>query len=174
MRLFLAVSLDPAVKQGLCAVRDQLAQAASAGRFTPQDNFHITLAFLGDVPPSRLPAIRKSMDCVHCPPFSLTLNRIGRFRRRGGDIWWMGIDASPELTSLAGQLSNALQAHGFSLEDRPFSPHITLGRQVQLPPEFHRFSTPALQQHVSAFALMQSERRGGRPVYTSIFEKALK
>ena len=64
MRLFLAIDFDPAVKQQLSAVRDRLAQAASAGRFSRQENFHITLAFLGDIPPSRIPAIRSCMEEV--------------------------------------------------------------------------------------------------------------
>ncbi|MGI6013072.1 MAG: RNA 2',3'-cyclic phosphodiesterase [Oscillospiraceae bacterium] len=174
MRLFLAVDLDPFVKQALGDVRDHLAHAASAGRFTHEDNFHITLAFLGDVPPSRIPAIRKSMDSVHCSPFSITLRDLGCFHRQGGDIWWMGLQASPELLSLADQLSNALQQQGFLLEDRHFSPHVTLGRQVRLPKDFRGFIPNVLHQTVSEFCLMQSERINGTLTYTPVLKKTLK
>ena len=174
MRLFLAVDFDPAVKQGLCAVRNQLAQAASAGRFTHRDNFHITLAFLGDIPPSRIHAIRDSMNGINCAPFSITLCDLGRFRQQGGDIWWMGLAESPELRSLADQLSDALRERGFSMEDRRFSPHVTLGRQIRLPREFHRFTLEPLRQTVSELCLMQSERIDGKLTYTPVLKKFLK
>ena len=174
MRLFLALDFDPAVKQQLSAVRDRLAQAASAGRFSRQENFHITLAFLGDIPPSRIPAIRSCMEEVHCAPFSITLRNLGSFRRQGGNIWWMGLEKSPELQSLASQLANALRQRGFSLEDRPFSPHVTLGRQVCLPRNFYRFTPEPIRQTVSALCLMQSERIRGTLTYTPVFKKFLK
>jgi len=174
MRLFLAVEFNPAVKQALCGVRDRLADAAEAGRFTHHDNFHITLAFLGEVPQSRISAIRSCMNRVECAPFSVTLQELGRFRRQGGDIWWMGLGDCPELHALAGQLSDALRAHGFTLEDRRFSPHVTLGRQVVLPRDFRGFTPQPVQQRVTEFCLMQSERVGGRMVYTPLLKKILK
>lgn len=174
MRLFLAVDFSPAVKQALCDARDRLADAATAGRFTHRDNFHITLAFLGEVPPSRVSAIRSCMNSIDCAPFSVTLQELGRFRRQGGDIWWMGLADCPELSALAGQLSDALRQRGFVLEDRRFSPHVTLGRQVILPREFRAFTPEPVKQQVTEFSLMQSERVGGRMVYTPLLKKILK
>lgn len=174
MRLFLAVDFHPAVKQALCGVRDRLADAAESGRFTARENFHITLAFLGEVPPSRISAIRSCMNRVACAPFSITLQELGRFRRQGGDLWWMGLSDCPELRALAEQLSDALRQHGFVLEDRRFSPHVTLGRQVVLPREFRGFTPEPIRQPVTEFCLMQSERVGGKLVYTPLLKKSLK
>ena len=174
MRLFLAVDFHPAVKQALCGVRDRLADTAEAGRFTPRDNFHITLAFLGEVPQSKISAIRSCMNNVSCAPFSVTLRELGRFRRQGGDIWWMGLDDCPELYALADRLGAQLRARGFVLEDRRFSPHVTLGRQVILPPEFRAFAPQPIEQRVTEFCLMQSERVGGKMVYTPLLKKNLK
>ena len=174
MRLFLAIDFDPAVKQALCAIRDQLSDAALSGRFTHQNNFHITLVFLGDIPPSRIAAIRDSMDCIHCAPFSITLRNLGCFHRQGGDLWWIAPEKSSKLTVLANQLSAALQQRGFLLEDRRFYPHVTLGRQIHLPEEFRRFTPNPIHQLITELCLMQSERINGKLTYTPVFKKFLK
>lgn len=174
MRLFLAIDFDPSVKNTLCSIRDRLADAAEAGRFTPRDNFHITLAFLGEVPQSRISAIRSCMNGIECAPFSVTLQELGRFRRQGGDVWWMGLSDCPALYALAEQLAAALRERGFVLEDRRFSPHVTLGRQVVLPRDFRAFSPQPVQQKVREICLMQSERVGGKMVYTPLLKKILK
>jgi 2'-5' RNA ligase len=68
------------------------------------------------------------------------------------------------------QLSESLRGRGFSLENRDYKPHITLGREVILkqPPEFDH---APLSMTVTRISLMKSERIQSRLVYTEIFAK---
>jgi len=63
-------------------------------------------------------------------PFELTFERIGRFERRGGDLWWAGIALTRDLKELQNALSRGMASVGFELDSRPFKPHVTLARQI--------------------------------------------
>jgi 2'-5' RNA ligase len=91
MRLFIAIGFDPSVKDAICAVRDKLGAAAVRGHVTARDNLHLTLAFLGEQPPSRIPAIKQAMEQAKVGAFDIALSGAGRFARREGDIWWIGL-----------------------------------------------------------------------------------
>jgi 2'-5' RNA ligase len=170
MRLFIAILLDEPVKDALCQVRDRLRAAAESGRMTRRENLHLTLAFLGEVPPSRIQAIRRCMEAAAGPAFDLELRGVGRFRRDGGDIWWMGAALPPALLDLSRGLNAGLRDAGFPLEDRELRPHLTLGREIRLPRAFDRaaLEAPALLQPVRRIHLMQSDRVKGVLTYTPL------
>lgn len=79
---------------------------------------------------------------------------------------------NPDLSALAGQVQRAFSQKGFSLEQRPFAAHLTLGRQVLLPQGFdlRAFSKtlPACTMQVERVSLMKSERINGRLTYTEL------
>ena len=175
MRLFIAVLLDDEVKDAICSVRDELETYAKSGRITRRENLHLTLAFLGDTPPSRIAALRRVMAAAASGGFELKFSGIGRFKRRGGDIWWLGTEKSPALTGLAARLEALLRTEGFDLEARDFRPHLTLGREIYMPPEFKAsdIKTAIPVQYVDSIYLMNSERLHGVLTYTPIFGQKL-
>ena len=95
--------------------------------------------------------------------------RSGRFRREGGDIWWLAPADCPELTRLQARLADELRARGFSLEERRFSPHLTLARRVLSRAEPGALLGSAVACPVRDIRLMLSERPGGRLTYTELF-----
>lgn len=175
MRLFVAILLDDPIKTGLCRAIDELKGQAVSGNFTRRENLHLTLAFLGET--GRAEQAKQAMDAVSAGPFALWLAGFGRFERPGGDICWMGIRRCPELEELHRQLTKALRAAGFALEERAFRPHLTLGREVLFAGPFPRGTleqaVPPLEQAVAEIHLMKSERIGGRLTYTSLFRRSL-
>lgn len=101
------------------------------GRMPPRANLHLTLAFLGAVMPVRQGALAALAATVAAgaAPFSLTLDRIGCWRRQG--IVWAGShDVPAALRVLAGRLDEGLRASGFATERRTFKPHVTLLRDA--------------------------------------------
>ena len=173
MRLFVAVNFEPVVLDALAGVADALRREEVSGVFTRRENFHLTLAFLGEVP--RPDGAMRAMDRVDAHAFSLGLGGLGRFRREGGDIWWLGVSAPPELGALQRALAKELIREGFSLEERDYRPHLTLGRQVRLERALGRDVFPAVAQvQVSEFCLMRSDRIDGRLTYRKIYTKCLK
>jgi 2'-5' RNA ligase len=175
MRLFIAAGFDDGIKDKICSVRDRLGAAALKGHVTSRDNLHLTLAFLGELPPSRIPAIKKAMENASGPAFDITLSGTGRFSRREGDIWWVGVKMSRELKELQDRLSFELTAAGFSLEDREYRPHLTIARGVALPDGFDKSSLdmPPAVQRTEAVFLMKSERIKGVLTYTPVLSVQL-
>jgi 2'-5' RNA ligase len=96
----------------------------------------VTLRFLGEVDREGAAAVCAALDRLPLPgPISLRLGRGGSFppagggRRRPPSALWIGVDrGAPELARLAGLVDEALAPLGFDRPDKPFAPHLTLGR----------------------------------------------
>jgi 2'-5' RNA ligase len=132
MRLFFG--LDPLAgdKRAIDSWRQRVATAD--GRPVPPANFHLTLAFLGEVDERRLEALCDTVDELALPGAGeLRLDRVGYWPRPG--ILWIGPAApQPALETLAGDLGRAGQAVGAGRERRRFVPHLTLYRGCRVPP----------------------------------------
>jgi 2'-5' RNA ligase len=174
MRLFVAITLDEQIKDEILRVQDELWHNVLQGRRTGRDNLHLTLAFLGEMPSKALGEIRRAMErsIVWIEPFMLKFGDLGRFRRPGGDLWWLGVEKSPSLMTLAGQVQDQLRCAGFPLENRSYAPHLTLGRQMVLRPGA-RPVPEVSPQAVTRIQLMNSSRVRGVLTYTSVAETLL-
>jgi 2'-5' RNA ligase len=175
MRVFFAVRLSEEIQDRLCSVLHRLRPCCAKGRFTPRENLHVTLVFLGETAPERLPETRAAMEAVSAEPFSLHIGGMGCFRRSGGDLYWAGVERSAPLCRLYDSLCGELQKRGFPTDDRPYRPHLTLVRQAVLSEGCDRgaFVVPAMRMKVEKFSLMKSEQAGGRRLYTEIGAKNL-
>ena len=151
-RLFFA--LRPA--QDAAATLAALGQATCAtvgGRGVPRDNIHLTLAFLGELDAAAEALACAVADRVHGSPFPLALDELGGFRR--ARVAWAGSSSpDPALVALQGELESGLRAAGFALEERPFTPHVTLARKVERMPA--RMALPVIAWRVTEFVLMRS------------------
>ncbi len=169
MRLFVAVNLKSDTRSRLMALRDELRSRSNRGSFVAEENLHLTLAFLGECDLEQTAAAKSAMDSVDITPFTLSVERLGRFQRQGGDIWWAGLREDKGLLDLQRDLTDRLIGLGFTLDRRKYSPHITLGRRVL---------TDAMPRRVNPFGetariidLMKSERTDGKLTYTSIYRR---
>jgi 2'-5' RNA ligase len=100
-------------------------------KWTSIDNIHITLVFLGDTEESVINRIRIMLNekCRGSGIFKLNLRGCGIFRSMNDPrIIWTGVEASDNLTALNNSIMNGLRQLGVKLEDRPYNPHLTLGR----------------------------------------------
>lgn len=177
MRLFIAVTLNEEIRDYLSKAIQKLKMSASRGNFTDRGNLHLTLVFLGEIGEERLGAVKSAMNRIEEASFPLSFEGFGTFGRRNGDIYWAGVAWNKTLITLQKKLSAELKHEGFSLEEREYSPHLTLGREIRtsdtakviygsLTEEKHRMT-------VSKISLMKSERIDGKLVYTEIYEKGL-
>ena len=173
MRLFLAIELDEATKDKLAQAADALRQCSVRGNFTRRENFHLTLVFLGET--DRAAAVRKAMHEVQMAPFTLCIRGSGVFKRSGGDICWAGVQKDPALMDLYSSLFNALLTQGFRPENRPYTPHLTLGREVVLRKDAGDLPQLAeMHVKVNAITLMRSDRIQGKLTYTPVYRQMLK
>lgn len=176
MRLFIAVNLSDEIKDCLCACIARLWEHAVSGNFTRRENLHLTLAFIGET--ARLDTVKQAMEQVDSSAFPLQLGGFGRFSRPGGDICWVGVLPGDGLHDVYSSLREALRANGLPVESRPFTPHLTLGREVVLRKPFDSDtfarSIPPMRMPVGKISLMKSERIGGKLTYTEISAKSLR
>jgi len=132
LRLFIAVDTPAAVKREMALLRDELAGRARNVRWEAAGKFHCTLQFLGDVERSRLGSIEQQVESAasDTPPLSLTYAGIGFFPDRTRPrVIWIGIrESGGGLARLQERISGGLRGLGFVPEERPFHPHVTLGR----------------------------------------------
>ena len=133
MRLFIAADLPDAVLDAL-AETSAMLRGSVRGRFVAPDSFHVTLAFLGEVPGSRVPVLQEVLDEVagSCAPFDIALGELGMFGKRGKAALWQGFRQAGELRELAQAVRVGLRAQGFAIDEKEFLPHVTLMRAADL------------------------------------------
>jgi len=175
MRLFIAVNFDNAVKEQLLEIQEQLRSQSTRGNFTRLENLHLTLAFLGETPeekvPSLLKIIDKTINDVQTLPFEVSFTHTGCFTHSHKELWWIGADETCQglgrLRAIHGELIKRLTDAGFSVDKRPFNPHITLGREVKhLRPI--TLNCNEIKVKVDRLSLMKSEHIGGKLTYTEL------
>jgi 2'-5' RNA ligase len=113
-------------------VLGELRGAPGEPRWTRPDRWHLTLLFLGAVPDARVPQLVEAAGpaVAAAPAMRLRLAGGGRFgTRRRPQVAWAGLDGDiGPLIDLAGRLARAARSLRLEVEDRPFRPHLTLGR----------------------------------------------
>jgi len=134
LRLFLAITVPPALRQEIARAQGRLQRHSPPGalRWTPPNQFHITLKFLGDVPAEQVAALEKiaAAICAACPPMLLSARGLGFFpnSHKPRVVWAAASDGSGQLTELHQQLDVALRWLAPADRAEKFTGHITLGR----------------------------------------------
>ena len=162
-RMFFALWPDAPARAALAGLAHAIARAAG-GRAPAAANLHLTLAFVGDVAPARVAALRETGRGVaaEISPFTLVLDRLGAFR--DGGIAWIGAAEIPSgLADIAERLSHRLSAEGFRVDRRAYAPHLTLARKCRMPPKDAH--TVRIAWRVDELALVESVLRPGEPSY---------
>lgn len=121
-RLFVALSLPEVVADALT----QLQSGLRGARWLPSENFHLTLAFVGEVDRHGFSEIASSLEGVAAPSFDLSLKGCGFFGDRKPRALWVGAEPHPSLLRLQSKIDVALKRAGFSLDKRKFTPHVTI------------------------------------------------
>ena len=167
MRLFLAINFDDNTKKNLQKAQ-QLLKAQGEGNFSKSDNFHLTLAFLGEHDEKDLDKIKKVMDTVKMPRLTLTFSKLNCFKRED-ETWWIGIEDNKQLLDFQHDLTSALEKAGLYKADKKYIPHITLARGMstgKLSMDIGKFKF-----ETNSFSLMSSQRTNGTLNYFNEYER---
>ena len=136
MRAFIAIDLDPPLRQALGRIQDVLREAAPRLRFTAPAAMHLTVKFLGEVDARAIPVVAAGLDEVvrKTPTFEIAIRGLGAFadQRQRVRVVFAGVeDPASRLASLAERIDARLAQDGFAKENRPLHPHLTLARPRQ-------------------------------------------
>jgi len=175
MRLFIAINFDENTKKALQQISDEVKKHAVQGRFVKEQHLHLTLEFLGNIHPAKVDRITGAMNQVITEKFTIKLKEVGFFKGREGHIYWIGIEENRHLFDLQRQLHEALKSQGFTLDNRPYKPHITIGRRVKLKdnflPEKILANLNQIAVDVDKIELMKSEHINGELVYSILYTR---
>lgn len=129
MRLFTAIDIPEDVMEALRSLLQRLKPLAKLS-WSRVENLHITTKFIGEWPEERLDEMKRALSAAPAPgPIEIAVRGLGWFpNERRPRVFWAGIDGGEPLRSLAQATEQAVAQLGVPVEERPYSPHLTLGR----------------------------------------------
>ncbi len=132
IRAFIAVELEPSIQNHLALIIHQLKNAVPEKiKWTPEKNLHLTLKFLGDVHTWEISSLQQMIrnTANQARSFSTNVNRLGAFPSVNNPrVIWAGLPETSELIQLARAIEEGSRKLGYEPEEKPFTPHLTLGR----------------------------------------------
>jgi 2'-5' RNA ligase len=177
VRLFIAIEIPENIRTAFASLLKEFRTLAPHLKWVRPENLHVTLKFLGETDPSKLGPLQGVLSGVRSSePVNLEFRNLGFFpNEKRPRVFWTGMEASANLKTLAADIDQAVHQLGFSLEERPYAPHLTLAR-ISLP-----IFPPKLLQAIneksgqsfgslqaSEFHLVESELKPTGAEYTTV------
>jgi 2'-5' RNA ligase len=134
VRVFVALDIPEEVRAAIGALIEKLRPTSRIARWVRIEGIHVTLKFIGEIPPEKIEPIKASLSQIYLLNFpqkaiDLKFRGVGFFpNERRPRVVWAGIEAGEELGALAAAVETSLEPLGIAKEQRNFSPHLTLAR----------------------------------------------
>lgn len=140
-------------------------------KYTPPADMHITLLFIGGIPNGDIEKLSKALANISHAPFDLKTSGVRTFGNPATPrIVYAAVEENRLLDQLHSKIKQAVQPFGINLDDRPFTPHITLAAKWAGGTPLDADAVPAIDSiefHVSEFALFEI-RPASRPKYAPL------
>lgn len=134
-RLFVSITPDPEITPAV----QPLLHGIDGARWTPPEQWHITLRFIGQTNSDRMEELAGVLSTIRFSPFPLTFEGVGTFPTyRDGhrsNVLWLGMLPSEPLTDLIHQVEELVMMTGIAPADRPTHPHLTVARLREANPD---------------------------------------
>ncbi len=184
IRSFLAIEVPPAIQKKMETVQKDLKSSDADVRWASPDKIHLTLKFFGNIEESQIDSIMSSIEepVRGTQPFQIRVRGTGAFPNpKNPRVLWIGLTEGKEtLGHLQKELESSLEKLGFQPEDRPFSPHLTLGRvksgrgKGALTAKIEKYREEEFGEfQVERVILFKSDLKPSGPIYTALREATL-
>ncbi|MCM8790838.1 MAG: RNA 2',3'-cyclic phosphodiesterase [Candidatus Omnitrophica bacterium] len=188
MRTFIAIEVSDEIKKILGQIESHLKYSGADVKWVRPEIIHVTMKFLGEVSETKVSEVKSALDAVAASTkkFDITLKDIGAFPKIDYPrVIWVGLGKGVgEALELASSIDEALSKIGFAKEDRPFSPHLTIGRvrssvnrsklKEKMASVEANFNLSAVPSHrVESVVLFQSTLTSQGSIYTKLHESYL-
>lgn len=188
IRAFIAIDLSAEMHDKLdklsADLRLQLQKVPI--RWVRSQNIHLSLKFLGDISITNIDLLKEVLirESKEHHSFEMSIGNLGAFpNKRRPRVIWIGIKAPQELNVIQHSIDIQAEKLGYTREDRPFSPHLTLGRVSRhVSVQDQHLISELLSSYqvgligttlVDAVHLYKSDLKPGGAEYTRIFSASL-
>lgn len=169
MRAFIALELPDSFRFQVAGLARCL-EARVKGRFGTPENYHVTLAFLGDASERE---VRLAMDAiddvgVRAKAVPVECAGLGKFGKPRDATLWLGLRENDALMQLAADVREALSAREVPFDGKAFKPHVTIARRASISKgALSDLSFPA-PDCALAVTLFKSQLSADGPTYTPL------
>lgn len=170
MRAFIALDIPPILREDVAALARQLKTSVK-GRFVPRKNYHVTIAFLGNVTERELAGAMLALDeaASRFAPVELAPDGLGKFGRANDATLWLGFTQDPALMELAAFVRAGLDDAGVSFDAKPFLPHLTIARRAALDHGMLPMLPFPASAHADELTLFKSTLTGDGAIYEPVY-----
>lgn len=168
MRLFIGLNPNPALRREAAEYALHLS-ASLPGKYVDPGNYHVTLAFLGEIADEALASVEACMNqsAARIKPFSYSILGVNAFGKPEHGILHLTVRDSGGMTNAACDLRKQLESTGIPFDPQPLCAHITLARKVRFSPQTLPFP-PTAVSGANGFTLFHSTRIEGELKYIPI------
>ena len=184
IRSFIAIEVPAALREEIGRLQDRLRRTNADVKWVRPTGVHLTLKFLGDVPDDMIDPLSAAVGLVAeaVRPITLKTGALGVFPQRSRiRVAWLGLTGDLEpLAALQAAVEGAAAEFGFVPENRPFQPHLTLGRvasprgREDLLAELDRLQPRNVEFTATEVVYYKSDLKPTGAVYTALKRLPLK
>jgi RNA 2',3'-cyclic 3'-phosphodiesterase len=129
MRLFIALDIPDAIRDRIARFVEGVSGFAPDARWVKPESLHLTLKFIGEQPDSAVDQVKQALSTIESSTPEIHFRGYGFFpTAKSARVFWIGMEASAQLATLAAAIDDEMAKLGIPKEDRAFSPHLTLAR----------------------------------------------
>lgn len=176
IRTFIAIDVPEAVRETSVSLQTLVKAKPKVVKWVRPENIHLTLRFIGPTAPGEVEKINTLLGGVagEYNDLSLTISGTGCFPKKARPrVLWLGVEGDvPELKSIVSRMGEGMEKLGYPLEERNYSPHITVGRirypQKATPDvtDFLAVDYEAISFAATRINLYQSDLLPSGPIYS--------
>jgi len=129
MRLFIALDISDTIRERIARFVEGVQGFAADARWVKPESLHVTLKFIGEQPEPAVEQMKQALASITAGAAEIHFRGYGFFpTAKSPRVFWIGMEADPQLPALAAVIDDKMAALGIPKEDRAFSPHLTLAR----------------------------------------------
>jgi 2'-5' RNA ligase len=130
MRIFIALDIEDSIRERIARFVEGVHGFAPDARWVRPESMHVTLKFIGEKSELAVGEIKQALETIDSGSVEIRFRGYGFFpTAKAFRVFWIGIEAGPQLASLASAIDERMASLGIPKEEHAFSPHLTLARR---------------------------------------------
>lgn len=175
VRVFIAIELPENIREAFVEAQKVLAVSGARLTFVKPEAMHITLKFIGEIPPSVVEQVKDTLSTVSFEPFEMRLGAVSANNPGNPRVIWVDCYDNGESSLLHGIIEERLSVLGLEMDKRDYKPHATIARvrrnHASLKKQVDQLAERDYGSYeVGSFTLRKSTLTPKGPIYEELLE----